>query len=90
MNVANLFTRLRGMLHSANRSHVSPVVDGNAGPAYGHARVTPRPAPVDGPTVPLPPVNQRYVSRRYPDVQHINRSDVTCARRGSTRSAVGL
>lgn len=84
---------LSRMLQNATRRHVAPSPDSNAGPATGVARVQPNTAPaarqVDGPTVPLPPVNSRYRPQRA-NVKALNRNNTGSARQGSTRTAVGL
>lgn len=86
----NPFTRLRSMLQSASRLHVSPQVEPNAGPVYGRARVVARPSQVDAPTVPLPLNGRGYTSQLHPNARAYNRADVVLPRRGTARKAVGL
>lgn len=92
MNVPLLFTRLRGMLQSANRSHISPAADaaGNAGPARGRARVQTRTEQVDGPTERLPLNGRGYTSRLHGStVKGYNRANTTLPRTGTATKAVG-
>lgn len=81
------------ILQNASRRHVAPSPDSNVGPVAGVARVPGNTAPaarqVDGPTVPLPPVNARYQPQR-PNMKALNRNNTTCSRQGSARTAVGL
>lgn len=73
-------------LHSANRVKTSPTEE----PAETATARGVAPAPqVDAPTVPIPPVQPRYQGLRL-DMKALNRNAQPIARRGSTRSAVGL
>lgn len=81
----HLARTLACILHSANHVKTSPVPAVEA-TARGVAPVS---QAVDGPTVPIPPVQPRYQGLRL-DMQALNRNPQPLARRGSTRAAVGL
>lgn len=91
----SLFSRFKArILHTANQptpTIASPVVPSpNAAPVPSRrTRGVARMARIDGATVPLPPVQSRYSGQRL-DVKALNRNSQPAARRGSTRSAVGL
>ncbi|MFF0821171.1 hypothetical protein ACFYUR_12370 [Micromonospora haikouensis] len=67
----------------------SPAPNAGPIPPAPRVRAVARMAAIDGETVPLPPVQSRYSGNRR-DIKALNRNSQPTARRGSTRSAVGL
>ncbi|MEV5819223.1 hypothetical protein AB0L22_08620 [Micromonospora haikouensis] len=67
----------------------SPAPNAGPTPPAPRVRAVARMAAIDGETVPLPPVQSRYSGTRR-DIKALNRNSQPTARRGSTRSAVGL
>ncbi|MFI1194021.1 hypothetical protein ACH4T9_12300 [Micromonospora sp. NPDC020750] len=89
-----LFSRFKArFMHPANcPSPAQVVASPNAAPVVpaqrvrGVARMVRQ---IDGASVALPPVQSRYSGQRR-DIKALNRNGWPPARRGSTRSAVGL